>query len=109
MQVIESPPVARSRAQPGLSAQLRERIAGEFQSRWENEWGGKFVTHGAAPAPDAVRLDGNDYLAVTGHPDIVQAQIDALRGDQEFVIQSGVFQPAGNPAARLQSKLAGWL
>ena len=48
MEVIER--IAPSaRTQPGLSAKLRQRIASEFQSRWEQEWGGKFVTHGVPP------------------------------------------------------------
>jgi CAI-1 autoinducer synthase len=108
MEVTEriSPP---TRKHPGLSAKLRHRIATEFQSRWENEWKGKFVTHGIPPGPNAVRLDGNDYLSVTGHPQVVQAQLDALRRDQQFVIQSGVFQLDGNPASQLQHALASWL
>ncbi|MCM2253375.1 MAG: quorum-sensing autoinducer CAI-1 synthase [Ramlibacter sp.] len=105
MEVIGRPP----RARPGLSARLRQRIATEFQSRWEDEWGGKFVTHGLHPGSNAVRLDGNDYLSVTGHPLIVQAQLDALRRGAEFVIQSGVFQLEGSPASRLQAALASWL
>jgi CAI-1 autoinducer synthase len=108
MEVIERIAPA-TRKEPGLSAKLRQRIATEFQSRWEQEWGGKFVTHGVAPGPNAVRLDGNDYLTVTGHPQVVQAQLDALRCDQEFVIQSGVFQLDGDPASQLQKALAAWL
>lgn len=96
-------------AEPGLSQHLRARIARDFQSRWENEWGRKFVTHGRAPGPDAVRLDGNDYLAVTGHPRIVQAQLDALRCNQEFVVQSGVFQLDSSPAARFETDMAAFL
>ncbi len=68
---------ARTRG-PGLSAHLRARIARDFHARLHDEWGGRFVTHGRTPGSDAVRLDGNDYLAVTGHPRIVQAQIDSL-------------------------------
>jgi CAI-1 autoinducer synthase len=108
MEVIERQSPA-TRTQPGLSAKLRQRIATEFQSRWENEWGRKFVTHGVPPGPNAVRLDGNDYLSVTGHPEVVQAQLDSLRRGQEFVIQSGVFQLDGNPASQLQNALASWL
>lgn len=96
-------------AGPGLSQHLRARIARDFKSRWENEWGRKFVTHGRAPGADAVRLDGNDYLAVTGHPRIVQAQLDALRCNQEFVVQSGVFQLDSSPAARFEADLADFL
>ena len=94
---------------PGLSPQLRERIQTQFKARWEIEWGGRFVTHGRAPGPDAVRLDGNDYLGVTGHPAIVQAQVDALRRNQEFVVQSGVFQLDGSPASCFEKKLAQFL
>lgn len=96
-------------AEPGLSSHLRQRIEATFKQRWEQEWGRKFVTHGRAPGPDAVRLDGNDYLSVTGHPEIVQAQLDALRRNQEFVVQSGVFQMDGSPAARFESALAGFV
>jgi CAI-1 autoinducer synthase len=92
-----------------LSRKLRQRIANEFQARWENEWGGKFVTHGIAPGPNAVRLDGNDYLGVTGHPAVVQAQLRALRQGGEFVIQSGVFQLEGSPASQFEQALCTWL
>ncbi len=94
---------------PNLSAKLRDRITREFKSRWEHDWGGKFVTHGLPPGPSAVRLDGNDYLSVTGHPRIVQAQLDALRQGQEFIVQSGVFQLDGSPSSRFQKTLATWL
>ncbi|MEP6823683.1 MAG: alpha-hydroxyketone-type quorum-sensing autoinducer synthase [Ramlibacter sp.] len=108
MEVVDQV-VTVTRPKPTISAHLRQRIATEFQSRWENEWGSKFVTHGKAPGPDAVRLDGNDYLSVTGHPEIVQAQLDALRRDQDFIVQSGVFQLDGNPSSNLERALASWI
>jgi CAI-1 autoinducer synthase len=95
--------------QPGLSAKLRQRIFSEFQSRWDKEWGAKFVTHGIPPGPNAVRLDGNDYLCMTGHARVVQAQLDSLRRGQGFIIQSGVFQREDNPASQLERALATWL
>ena len=97
---------ARTAAEPGLSPRLRQRIESEFRQRWEEEWGRKFVTHGSAPGPDAVRLDGNDYLTVTGRPEIVQAQVDALRSNREFIVQSGVFQLHGSPTSRFEAALA---
>lgn len=96
-------------AEPGLSPYLRARIAREFTDRWEQEWGRKFVTHGRAPGPDAVRLDGNDYLCVTGHADIVNAQLAALRSNQDFVVQSGVFQLDDSAPARFEARLAAFL
>ena len=96
----------RPASEPGLSPHLRQRIETQFRSRWENEWGRKFVTHGRAPGPDAVRLDGNDYLSVTGDPAIVQAQLDALRSNREFIVQSGVFQLDGSASSRFERSLA---
>ncbi|MEY4712870.1 MAG: hypothetical protein RIS88_2320 [Pseudomonadota bacterium] len=94
---------------PGLSAHLRGRIAREFHARWHDEWGGRFVTHGKSPGSDAVRLDGNDYLAVTSHPRIVQAQIDSLRRNQHVVVQSSVFHLAGTPTHQFEQALADWV
>lgn len=104
-------PVSASPAvrEPGLSSHLRQRLETEFRSRYENDWGRRFVTHGRAPGPDAVRLDGNDYLSVTGHPAIVQAQLDTLRRNQDFVVQSGVFQLDGSPTSRFEDALAAYV
>jgi 7-keto-8-aminopelargonate synthetase-like enzyme len=104
-----STPVAPRGRSAALSARLRQRIATEFQPRWEQEWGGKFVTNGETPGPDAVRLDGNDYLGMTGHPDIIQAQIDALRRNEDFVVQSGVFQLNGSPTNQFEREFSAWI
>lgn len=98
-----------STAQPSLSAALQAKIARDFRTRWNSEWGGRFVLHGAQPGPDAVRLDGNDYLSVTGHPDIVQAHLAALKQDAEFVVQSGVFLLQAHPSRALEASLARWV
>ena len=88
-------------AEPPLWPALRRRMEEQFRHRFEQEWGGKLLTHGRVPGPDAVRLDGNDYLAVTGHPRIVQAQVGALLRNREFIVQSGVFQHEGSATSRL--------
>jgi CAI-1 autoinducer synthase len=94
---------------PPLPSHLRQRIARDFTPRWQQQWGGKFVLHGQPAGPNAVRLDGNDYLGITGHPDIVAAQVATLRKDNEFVIQSGVFLLADHPARALEMGMAAWL
>jgi CAI-1 autoinducer synthase len=106
MEAVVSPVQKKAAVEPGLSPHLRHRIATEFKDRWEKEWKRKFVTHGSEPGPEAVRLDGNDYLSVTGHPAIVQAQLDALRCNREFIVQSGVFQLDGSPTSRFEAALA---
>ncbi len=94
---------------PRLSHHLRRRMARDFQARWDREWGGKPLTKGLVPGPDAVRLDGNDYLSVTGHPRIVQAQIDSLRCNLDVVVQSSVFQLTGSPTHQFEQTLAEWV
>lgn len=85
MQVLDRqlPFVAKTPRNPSLGSQLTQRIAQDFTPRWDQQWGGKFVLHGKMPRSDAIRLDGNDYLSISGHPQIVQAQVDALRKAQE--------------------------
>lgn len=111
MQIFERKldPAAGLSGNPALGAQLTRRIARDFTPRWNEQWGGKFVLHGKPPGSNAVRLDGNDYLGVTGHPQIVQAQVDALRKQQEFVVQSGVFHLNQHPARALELALANWV
>ena len=111
MQVLEqtSPQPGRIFRNPALGTQLTRRIARDFTPRWDQQWGGKFMLHGVPPGPNAIRLDGNDYLSVSGHPQIAQAQVDALRKQQEFVVQSGVFHLSQHPARALEVALARWL
>lgn len=111
MEVVEKQntpavPAAVRGAEPPLWPALRRRMEEQFRPRFEQEWGGKLLTHGRVPGPDAVRLDGNDYLAVTGHPRIVQAQVGALLRNREFIVQSGVFQHEGSATSRLEAALA---
>ena len=111
MQVVErkrdiSPKVVLN---PVLGCQLTKRIARDFTPRWNEQWGGKFVLHGKPPTSNGIRLDGNDYLGVTGHPRIVRAQVDALRKQQEFVVQSGVFHLNQHPTRELETALAAWV
>jgi CAI-1 autoinducer synthase len=111
MQVLERKlsPAAKTFRNPPLGSQLTQRIARDFTPRWEQQWGGKFVLHGKPPGSDAIRLDGNDYLSVTGHPHIVQAQVDALRRERECVVQSGVFHLNQHPTRALEMALATWV
>jgi CAI-1 autoinducer synthase len=111
MQVLERElsPALKAPTNPALGSRLSERIARDFKPRWDQQWGGKFMLHGRTPDSNAIRLDGNDYLSVTGHPQIVHAQVEALRKEQEFVVQSGVFHLNQHPTHTLEMALAGWV
>jgi 7-keto-8-aminopelargonate synthetase-like enzyme len=94
---------------PAFSAHLCDRIERDFIRRWNDSWGGRSLVHGRDPGPGAVRLNGNDYLNVTGHPRIVEAQTAAIRNDAEFVIQSGSFLLETHPVRAFEKKLAHWI
>lgn len=109
MEVLHAPSSPTAAGRPQLSSRLRHRIESQFAARLRDEWGGKFVTHGRSPRSEDIRLDGNDYLSITGHPDIAQAQLGSIRSDREFVLQSGVFQLEGNSAWQLERAVCDWL
>jgi CAI-1 autoinducer synthase len=94
---------------PAMSDHLLARVERDFTPRWNQLWNGQFILHGRTPGPNAVRLDGNDYLGLTGHPDIVQAQTQALIRDNEFAIQSSVFLNGEHPVRVLERGLAQWM
>ncbi len=94
---------------PDISAHLHQRIERDFAQRWNEQWGGRSLLHGRTPDANAVRLNGNDYLALTGHPDIVKAQSLAMHRDAEFAIQSSVFLHGEHPVRDLERGLAKWI
>ena len=96
-------------AHPAISEHLAGRIRREFTTRWDTLWSGRSLLHGREAGPGAVRLNGNDYLSLTGHPDIVQAQTLAIKTDAEFVIQSGSFLLESHPVRAFEKKMAAWI
>ncbi|WP_332774778.1 alpha-hydroxyketone-type quorum-sensing autoinducer synthase [Polaromonas sp.] len=111
MQTLERHPELPPKAyrEPPLLPRLRERLDKQFMPHWNTQWGGKCILHGRNQGPDAIRLDGNDYLNISGHPDIVRAQIATLRRDNDSVIQSGAFLLDAHPSRRLEASLAAWI
>ena len=94
---------------PDISAHLHRRIERDFAQRWNQLWSGRSLLHGRTPTANAVRLNGNDYLGLTGHPDIVRAQTKAIKHDAEFAIQSSVFLHGAHPVRDLERGLADWV
>ncbi len=111
MQVLERNPNALTKVfhEPVMLPRLRQRLDEKFTSHWNKEWGGKCILHGRHPGTDSIRLDGNDYLNISGHPSIVGAQIENLRCNNDSVIQSGAFLLNGHPSRQLETSLAQWI
>ncbi|MFN9209960.1 MAG: alpha-hydroxyketone-type quorum-sensing autoinducer synthase [Betaproteobacteria bacterium] len=102
-------PSVQRPADPPLTDRLWRRIEGDFLQRFTNEWGGRAIVHGRPAGPDAIHLDGNDYLGLSGNPEIVNAIVQALKMDASFAIQSSAFLLDEHPARRLEKSLACWL
>lgn len=94
---------------PPLLPRLRERFEQKFMAHWQSQWGGKPILHGRNPGSESIRLDGNDYLGLSGNPDIVRAQMASLQHSNESVIQSGVFLLDAHPCRTLEASLAAWV
>ena len=111
MQVLDHNPSLEPRIHrnPPLLPRLRERFEQKFMAHWQSQWGGKPILHGRNPGSESIRLDGNDYLGLSGNPDIVRAQMASLQHSNESVIQSGVFLLDAHPCRTLEASLAAWV
>ncbi|MEV7829648.1 alpha-hydroxyketone-type quorum-sensing autoinducer synthase [Streptomyces subrutilus] len=96
---------ATTTAAPRLPAPFRLGIERHMQ-RVRRDWDGSHPLHGRPPGPDAVVVNGNDYLALARHPRIVRAMTEALDADGAGALMSGVFLHGDHPQLRLERELA---
>jgi len=66
--------VVTAPALPGFVATRVDRFHNE---RVAIDWGGRHILRGRRPAGGDLMLQSNDYLAIAGHPAIVEAQIQS--------------------------------
>lgn len=92
-----------------LLPKLKEKLEKKFIPHWNNQWGGKCILHGQTAGPNAIRLDGNDYLNISNHPHITAAQIAQLRENTQAILQSGAFILEDHPARKLEANIANWI
>ena len=111
MQVLERSPELAPKTNPGpvMLPRLRERFEQQFMLHWKNSWGGKPILHGRKPGSDSIRLDGNDYLGISGHATIVEAQMASLQHNHDCVIQSNALLLNSHPSRALEASLAAWV
>lgn len=104
--VLSSPRVPATEAP--LVHLAGERMNAFRVQRWQGEWRGRHIMRGKKPGEHSIMLVSNDYLSIANHPDIVAAQIDALRHTQDSTLMSGVFLHGDTPQQRLEKRLAAW-
>ena len=64
---------------------------------------------GEQPGPSDIILSSNDYLCLSNHPEIVEAQMAVLTGKKRELLMSAIFLDSHSPQQRLQNKLADFL
>ena len=88
---------------------LQERVELFYHQRIERH-GGRNVFNGRIPGPGAILLNGNDYLNLSRHRPIIEAQIAELRRAGSGPQMSAVFlNEIAGPYTRLQQRLARWI
>ncbi|WP_054813518.1 aminotransferase class I/II-fold pyridoxal phosphate-dependent enzyme [Nocardia arizonensis] len=63
---------------PTVAEQVQFRVDRFQYGRVVGEWGGRHVAHGRTPGPDAVLLNQDDYLRISGDDRIARAIGDAV-------------------------------
>ncbi|MDR6936308.1 MULTISPECIES: alpha-hydroxyketone-type quorum-sensing autoinducer synthase [unclassified Luteibacter] len=92
---------------PELPAFVARRVDRFHNERVAIDWGGRHILRGRRPSDGDLMLQSNDYLAIAGHPDIVEAQRDALATGGLGMMMSALFQQdADQPLHRAEAELA---
>lgn len=97
-------PIAKAPALPDFVAHRVNRFHNE---RVAIDWGGRHILRGRQPGAGDLMLQSNDYLAIAGHPAIVEAQREALATGGLGMMMSALFQQdPSQPLHRVEAELA---
>lgn len=102
-------PIHRSTpvAAPALPAFVTRRVERFHTQRVAVDWGGRHILRGRHPKPGDLMLQSNDYLAIAGHPQIVEAQREALATGGLGMMMSALFmQHEDEPLHQVEAELA---
>ena len=70
---------------------VHEAMQAYFNERVKNSWQGGHILKGKKPTADALILSNNDYLNLSHHPWILNAQVQAMQDYGNGQMQSPVF------------------
>lgn len=85
---------------------LNRRIDRHYRDRVHALWGGRSLLHSKQPGQGAIQLMSNDYLSLSDHPHIVQAQCNALNRTGDRVLASAVFLYGDSAQSLFEQRLA---
>lgn len=98
---VSSPPEPQ-----GDPAFLRERVDAYYRERAVNPVTGGHILKGRIPGADDLILTSNDYLSISRHPAIMQAQAETLQAQGHGVLRSSVFLFGETPQRALERAMA---
>ncbi|NID03784.1 quorum-sensing autoinducer synthase [Luteibacter jiangsuensis] len=97
-------PIIKAPVLPDFVARRVDRFHNE---RVAIDWGGRHILRGRQPGAGDLMLQSNDYLAIAGHPAIVEAQREALATGGLGMMMSALFQQdQSQPLHRVEAELA---
>src|SRR3989338_2660536 len=70
---------------------LQTQLDNYFIQRVQNTWDGGHILHGRRPDENSVFFSSNDYLSISQHPALLNAQIKAIEQYGNGQMQSSVF------------------
>ena len=70
---------------------LQKSLVHYFQGRVEKSWNGGHILQGKTPTPASLIFSSNDYLHISRHPQLINAQINAMQHLGNGQMQSAVF------------------
>lgn len=70
---------------------INEAMEKYFEERVKKSWQGRHILNGKNPTPTALIFSSNDYLHISQHPDLLNAQMDAMLKYGNGQMQSAVF------------------
>jgi CAI-1 autoinducer synthase len=92
---------------PSLPDFVSRRVERFHNERVAIDWGGRHILRGRRSTADDLLLQSNDYLAIAGHQDIVQAQCKALTEGGLGMMMSALFiQHDDDPLHQVEQELA---
>jgi CAI-1 autoinducer synthase len=94
---------SKPQAEPAF---LRERVDTYYRERAVNAVTGGHILKGRIPGADDLILTSNDYLSISRHPAIMQAQAETLHAQGHGVLRSSVFLFGETPQRALERALA---
>lgn len=96
-----------SNDRPGLPSYLKQRMARFHDDRVNREWGGRNIFRRRPAPPGSLILCNNDYLAISRHPRLIDAQCASLARRGVGLMMSPIFdQDPEGPRRRVEQRLA---